>query len=768
MWFPRGLGFPISILGLTAQVPLLNQSPQSPAANNIPAMAKPDDFVLKQGSDVFSPPDLIALARPGTGVANPSGDLVLVPVSKYSVDEKKNKKSLFLAPIESNVQPLEIPLPDGGEAFWINTRTLGHVVDDGEGKDKVKALYALEVQFNADNVDSPNALSIPDPPTLIGKFPTSTATNFRHTLRSGYLVFSDYVYADGDLNTAKEQDEAWENRGNSAFVYDETFDRHWDAWVGPKKSSVFSVKLSQDPDRVWSLDTKFVNLLNGTGHSAPVEPFGGLDDFDVSQSHLIYTTKDPKLPPAWHTKQNVYIVDLDGTSKPKELTSGEQGATHSPVLSPQGDKAAWLELDQDGHESDRAKIVIYDLNKDVRYTLTQQWDRSPDALAFSNDGDSIFFSAGDLARVKVFVLPLPSTPSASTTNPELSREYVTPIALTHTGAVSGVQPLSNGRVLFTRSSLTSPNDVFVLRDVDALDLHSADSQAQAKQVVKVNQLTKFTADALSSKHLSEGEDFWFKGADDKDIQGWVIKPHGFKKGETKKWPVVLLIHGGPEGAWEDQWSTRWNPNIFAQQGYLTIAINPTGSTTFGQELTNAIKKEWGGKPFTDLQKGWKYILEQYPEIDTDRAVAAGASYGGYAINWIQGHPEFGFNFKALVCHDGAFDVRYTGFATDELYFSNYEFGGRPWEEDAKATMKKWNPLEFAHKWSTPQLLIHGSKDFRLVEGESLGAFHTLQQLGVPSRLVIFPDENHWVLNHGNSLKWHYEVFRWFDKFVGQK
>jgi len=263
------------------------------------------------------------------------------------------------------------------------------------------------------------------------------------------------------------------------------------------------------------------------------------------------------------------------------------------------------------------------------------------------------------------------------------------------------------------------------------------------------------------------DDFYFEGAEGKQVHGYVVKPYGWREGDVKRWPGLLFIHGGPQGVWDDRWSTRWNPNVFAHQGYFVVAINPTGSTTFGQDFTDAIAKDWGGKPFIDLQRGWKYALDKYPEIDPDRAVAAGASWGGYAINWIQGHPEYGFNFKALVCHDGVFDATYNGYSTEELFFFNHDWGGRPWDEEAKEVLAKFNPIHYVDKWSTPQLVIHGSKDYRLPETDGIGAFHALQQRGVATRLVIFPDENHWVLNHGNSLKWHHEVFRWFDLFVGR-
>ncbi|KAF8895353.1 Alpha/Beta hydrolase protein [Infundibulicybe gibba] len=752
--------FPFAFLGLTAQIPL--ESTQPPRNNDM-SKSSPD-FAFQEAADIFAPKDLVGLGRPGAGVANAEGDLVLVSFSKYSFEEKKNKKSIFLAPLESAVKPLEIPLAKGGEAFWIDSRTVAHVVEG----DKNLEVYALDIKFETERDGFAGTLNSPHPPTLIGTFPTKSATNFRYSRSSGNLVFSDYVYADGNLTAVKEHDEAWESRGHSAFVYDSTYVRHWDTWVGKKKSSLFSVRLFCDPDGKWNMGTEFVNTLKDTGHSSPVEPFGGTDDFDVSAKQIVYTTKDPQLEEAWHTKQNVYVTDITGSGKPKELTSGKQGAIHSPIFSTDGTKVAWLELDEDGYESDRAKIVIYDLRKDVRFTLTQKWDRSPDALTFSKHDKFLYFTAGDEARIKVYALPVPPTPAHSSTDPDLSPKYTTPVALTHSHAASGVQPLSGGRVLFSKSSFTSPNDVFILRDLDSFEANVLESDIAPSFKGRTEQVTRFTEKDLEGKNLSKGEEFWFTGANDRKVQGWALKPRGWKAGEKKKWPVVLLIHGGPQGAWEDQWSTRWNPNVFTQQGYFAIMMNPTGSTTFGQEFTDAIAEDWGGKPFVDMQNGWKYALDAYPEIDADRAVAAGASWGGYAINWIQGHPEYGFNFKALVGHDGVFDSNYNGYSTDELFFFNHEWGGRPWDIKSKLLSQKYSPSNYVDKWSTPQLLIHGSKDYRLPETESIGAFHALQQRGVRSRLVVFPDENHWVLNHGNSLKWHYEVFRWFDEFVGKK
>ncbi|KAJ3752681.1 hypothetical protein EV360DRAFT_54805 [Lentinula raphanica] len=407
--------FALSALGLTSQLPLHPNSPEprtmTPAQNS---------FQFVEGPDVFTPKDLVELGRPGVGQPNHAGDFVLIPYSRYSFEDKKNHKSIYVAPLESSVKPFKLPLTEGGEAFWLDGRTLAYVV---ESESKILEIYALDLVYEPGLATNASAgILNSKAPVLLGSFPTTSASNFRYST-AGYLVFSDSVYPDGNLTTVKEQDEAWENRGNSALVYDHTYERHWDHWVGPKTQSLFSVRLVQDPDHKWTFGSEFVNLLAGTEHSCPVEPFGGTDDFDVSKTSVVYPTLDPQFKDerAWHTKLNVYIVDVTG-SKPLELTSGSQGAIHNPVLNDVGDKAAWLELDEDGCESDRAKIVIYDLKKNVRFTLTQSWDRSPASLAFSKEGEFIYFTAGDHAKVKVFVLPVPPIPDKSTTSPQLSHK----------------------------------------------------------------------------------------------------------------------------------------------------------------------------------------------------------------------------------------------------------------------------------------------------------------------------------------------------------
>ncbi|KAG8933244.1 hypothetical protein FRC01_010233 [Tulasnella sp. 417] len=708
-------------------------------------------FELKSSADVLSPKDLLSMPRPGQGVANPDGDLIIVPVSQYSFETKKTNKTIYISPLDSTVSPIEFPLINGGEAFWLDSRTLAHVVNEN--------VFAVTLDYNATAFasDSSSFVRLPRAPYFVGSFPAGSGpTNFKFTGSKKVhaspdqkddlqhiLVFSANVYPDYDLNTVKEQDEKWENRGNSALVYDELFVRHWDRYVSDKKSRLFSVELNWKNDDLggtWTLGTDYFKVLEHTEHYTPVEPFGGTDDFDVSREHIVYTAKDPSVSGATHTRQNVYVVPLKGGLVPRELTTGHQGATHSPVFSPDGRWVSWAEMAQDGYESDRAVLVLYDLKTNKRWYLTQDWDRSVQSIEFANDGDdsnpTIFVTASEHAYVKVFSFTIPDFVTSETVSKPKQPKFPTPRAITHSGSVHGLQALHNGKLVFGRSSYAGPNNVYLASGVSKADGHV--------DFTRVERITQFGVTELKGKSLDHGEQFWFKGAEKgRDVQGWVFKPHGYgssgdvandaegtsKKHDKKekKWPAVFLIHGGPQGAWEDGWSTRWNPNVFAQQGYFVIAVNPTGSTGFGQDFTDAITKDWGGKPFVDLLHGWKYALKHYP----------------------------------------IFDTRNGGYTTDELYFWDHDFGGLPWSKKAKETGEKFNPSQHVDKWSTPQLIVHGGKDYRLAETEGLAAFNALQQRGVPSRLVLFPDENHWVLKPANSYKWHYEVFRWFDQFVGE-
>ncbi|KAG9027662.1 hypothetical protein FS837_004194 [Tulasnella sp. UAMH 9824] len=442
---------------------------------------------------------------------------------------KSTNKTIYISPLDSNVNPIEFPLVNGGEAFRLDSRTLVHVVDEN--------IFAVTLDYNATAfaAGSSSFVRVPRAPYLVGSFPIGSGpTNFKFTGSKKTNVYPDY-----DLNTAKEQDEEWENRGNSALVYDELFVRHWDEYATDKKTHYFKV-------------------LENTEHYTSVKPFGGTDDFDVSQEHIVYTEKDPSVSGATHT---VYIIPLKGALVPREFTTGHQGATHSPVFSHDGQWVAGAEMTEDDYERDRAALVLYDLQTNKRWYLTQDWDRSVQNIEFANDGDgsnpTVFVTASARMYANVFSFTIPDFVTSEALSKPKQPKFPTPKAITHSG--------TDGNVSFTR----------------------------------VERITQFWVKELKRKSLDHGEQFCFRGAEKgRDVQGWVFKPHGYgssgdvagnsadgtKKHDKKekKWPAVFLIHGGPQGAWEDGWSTGWNPNVFAQQGYFVIAVNPTGSIEFEQ------------------------------------------------------------------------------------------------------------------------------------------------------------------------------------------
>ncbi|KAK7473162.1 Dipeptidyl-peptidase 5, variant 2 [Stygiomarasmius scandens] len=645
---------PFAWLGFGAQIPL-----QGLPTTDRAALDGPHDFRFKEGANVFTPKDAIELGRPGIGVANEAGDLALVPYSQFSFDDKTDHKSLFVVGLDLNTTRPPLFQLSVNKAFWINNRTFGHVVD-AENDEGLK-INTVTIGIIAGNLHLTES-------DVIGTIPTKTASNFRYLPKDGRLVFLDSVYADGNLSAVPDHDRAWESRGNSALVYDATPARFWDTWMGPKAASLFSVGLHLDVlSKRWTLGTDFVNLLGKQRLSPTAIVEGYVGTWDVSAGVVAYIVPKSKPGNSFHTQKDLYIVDATGVSKPRLLASSDKGDIRGPVISGDGTKVAWIQQ-QDSYSSG-SDIIVYDLIAETQATFTSDWDRSAETLTFSKDGKSLYFIAGDHARNKAFYISVSNTLSKT----------INPVKLTHSGSVSALQPLSNGRLLLTKSSYTSPNDLFLLRGLDALEAN-ADS---VNLLEKEEQMTYFTESALKEENLGPAEEFWFKGADDVDVQGWIVKPPGWNKEQRRKWPIALHIHGGPKYAWLDSWSTGWNPHVFAHQGYFCVLINPTGSTTFGQQFSDDIDLDWGGRPFVDLQKGWNYILKEYPQVNPERAVAAGGSWGGYAINWIQGHPEYAFGFKAVFAHDGVFNALYDEYSSDIPYFFEKAFGGHGTEPQGK-------------------------------------------------------------------------------------
>ena len=404
-------------------------------------------------------------------------------------------------------------------------------------------------------------------------------------------------------------------------------------------------------------------------------------------------------------------------------------------------------MKKNGYESDKNRVILIPDLSDFAVTTeilksndgNGLWDRSPGTVSWSSDGNSLFLQAEEHGKGLLYTLDVPVI------NSDLEK---LPISVTSSGYITDVRPLaSNSLHLFISSNSIIDNSLYTILDP---------STPETVRQVSSNSRNG-SSFSLSSGKISE---IWFNGSNDRKIHAWVIKPSTFDPGQ--KYPLAYLIHGGPQGAWNDQWSTRWNPAVFAEQGYVVITPNPTGSTGYGQAFTDAIETSWGGLPYEDLVAGFEYIKTNLSYVDTNRAVALGASYGGYMMNWIQGH-ALGRKFKALVCHDGVFSMA-NQMSSDEQYFPNHDLGG-PYYESMEL-WQKWDPARFVGEWQTPMLVIHNELDYRLPMTEGLAAFNVLQERGIESRFLTFPDENHWVLKEENSLVWHTVVLNWINKHVG--
>ncbi|THW85630.1 alpha/beta-hydrolase [Aureobasidium pullulans] len=705
----------------------------------------------------FTPEVLLSAPRRSAGVPNADGSSVLYTTSTYSFET--HAKTVELRSLDTKTQESRLLLQDNSisEPLWLPGEKEVYACLKSEDKGKTSILISMimagsswkESTYTAGSIDAP-----------------ASSLKITQLSEDSYaVVLAAQSSPDGSLYNS----ETAPKTHSTGKLYKSLFVRHWDDYVTPQKNSLWYATLTKAKDGKFEL-SKWVNALKGAGLESPVPPFGGTDSFDVSKSGIIFVSKDPKANPALSTKCNVYYIELssfteDPAPKPFEYTTkGFKGASASPVFLPDAKKAVFLSLSGAGYESDKSQIfLVEDLKKDSVKRLFNQktegsLDKSPQNLVFSHDGKTLYFSAEDQGYGRLFAL------TSDPTNGEVLR------ALTDTGYVSDIHPLSNGDVFYTSSSLVDYSSYSIIG--------TSKSESQAAKWThsssKDGSSLGLKASQVSSIHTPASDT-----TVNKTVHSWVYKPSNFEEG--KKYPLALLIHGGPQGAWGDSWSTRWNPAVYAEQGYVVITPNITGSTGYGQAFTDAIRKDWGGAPYNDLVNVMDWVEKNMPEVDMTRAVALGASYGGYMVNWLQGH-DLGRRFKALVCHDGIFSFAGGLLATEELYFPFHDLGGTPWyspsanqtTDDAKqvfgqTSLDAWNkndPSRYLDHWQTPQLVIHNEKDYRLCISEGLAAFNVLQARGIDSQFLTFPDENHWVLAPENSLVWHKVVLNWINKYVG--
>ncbi|MFZ0285658.1 MAG: S9 family peptidase, partial [Terriglobales bacterium] len=498
-------------------------------------------------------------------------------------------------------------------------------------------------------------------------------------------------------------------------------------------------------------------------YDAPVFSLGGQDDYAFSPDgqEICYTSNHDKNPAA-STNNDLWIVSVNGGAA-KNITADNPASDSTPLYSPDGKYIAYRAQKRPGDESDQFRLMLYNRKteekRDVLGNSAWYWVGT---LAWATDSSKVYFTyGGETARnagqsviMSTTVEPITVVPRKPKGLPPGTYRPITRIMSMSQDITQGSDDdlmfSPDGKILFfTRMSVQRPIEIQKL----VLPAKFAPYDLPAGE-----QLTHLNDALLSQIAMSPLEPFWFPGAYGDKVQGFLVKPPNFDP--TKKYPVKFLIHGGPEGAWGDDWSYRWNPELFAANGYVVIMINFHGSTGYGQKFTDAINGDWGGAPFEDLMKGLDYAEQTNPFIDKNRECALGASYGGYAINWILGHTD---RFKCLVSHDGMFNAESAWGSTEEIWFNNWEFKGTPY--DNREMYQKWSPHQYAKNFKTPTLVVHGQLDYRLDVSEGFQLFTTLQMLGVPSKMLYFPDEGHWVLKPQNSELWYKTVNDWVDRWV---
>jgi dipeptidyl aminopeptidase/acylaminoacyl peptidase len=531
-----------------------------------------------------------------------------------------------------------------------------------------------------------------------------------------YPEYSHLPYAESNAAHKKRTEEI-EKNPVKARVFTKLFYRHWDSWVEGKRQHLFVVPAAGGEPR---------DLTPGDRDAYPTSStFSAGDDFTFTPDSLsLVYTAPPAHDEAWSTNHDLWLVHVAG-GEPKNLTIGNHAADGFPRFSPDGKWLAYRAQTKPGYEADRWELMVVPAVGGAARSITSKIDLSFGEFAWNADSATIFCIAEQKAESHIFRL--------SVVDGKLT-EYITG------GSFSSPSVSSDGKKLAcSQAAMVHPADIMLVDEGKAHNLSHANREL------------------MQQLELPRPESVSVKGAGGTPMQMWIVKPPGFDP--AKKWPLVYLVHGGPQGAWEDGWSYRWNPQLWAAQGYVVALPNPRGSTGFGQQYVDEISGDWGGKCYEDLMAGVDY-LERLAYIDTKRMAAAGASFGGYMMNWFEGHTN---KFKTLITHCGVYNFDSMYATTDELWFDEWEHGGPPWGN--RDSYEKYSPHRYAQNFKTPMLIIHNDNDFRVPMGEGYQLFTTLQRLGVPSRMINFPDESHWVLKPANSIYWHKEVFDWLKKYV---
>ncbi|ORX51432.1 hypothetical protein BCR36DRAFT_582982 [Piromyces finnis] len=722
----------------------------------------------------FTPLDLVKVRRINTVSLSPNSEYIVYDINKYIPDTNKKEQNLYLTSLKTN-STFQLTSDHADlSPFWLNDNTIAFL-SNRSGKIQ---LWYVPIDFN-------NLGFLKNETMVQLTHCTTSISNVVYNKKANRLIFSAQSLLDGTMVNDDTYVEHEDNKFTSGMVYDNLFIRHWDTFLKPKiREQLFVVDLKVEEDK-FTLKNEPVNIMSGQRMECPIAPFGDAGDFSISSDGetIAFSSRVEEPSQAWNTNTNIYLVHypVGGVPGPIEnLTSSNPGYDTSPRISPDGQWITYLEMKERAYEADKNRIMLYNIKQKTYKELVPKWDRSVASITWSLNSSMLYVTAPSLGRVKIYMIKLDDTIKSineqhknKDKQPNMDEESLIVKELIGTGNNGNIHIIPKGQfndnaeeiLIFTRSTMMKPKEIYKLEVTswDDLKVENEDKKIMIeppKSEAGLLQISAINNDFVQEVSVSEPEEFYFNGHNKDLIHGWFLKPVNFD--ESKKYPLAFLIHGGPQGAWDDSFGYRWNVQSYAGAGYAVVAINFHGSLGYGEKFQRAVSKSWGNDSYDDLMKGLDYVLDKYKFIDSSKVCGLGASYGGYMVNWINGHTD---RFACLVNHDGIFDTINAYFTTEELFFTEYEFGGTPWDKNAKKLYDKWNPREYVENWKTPTLVIHGGKDYRLTESEGIATFTALQRLGIKSRLLYFPDENHWVLKQANLLFWYKQIFDWLELFT---
>jgi dipeptidyl aminopeptidase/acylaminoacyl peptidase len=651
--------------------------------------------------------DLVTLDRVSAPTLSPDGSRVAFVLRQTDYDNNRGATALWLQPFEGGT-PRRLTAdgssanspqwsPDGRQLYFLSSRSGSMQV----WRIELAGGEAQQVSEYAFDVGS-----------------------FRLAPDGKALALSLEVFPDcADLACSKARiDERGASKA-SGTLYDGLFVRHWDSWKDGRRNQLFVAAL----DEAGRAAAEPVRVSAGVAGDVPGKPFGGNEDYDWAPDgrSLVFSARVADRGEAWSTNFDLYRVAADGSGAPQNLTAENPATDTGPVFSADGRTLYYRAMRRPGFEADRYALIALDLEAGTRREIAPNWDRSAYEIKLSAGGRRIYTTTSDLGQRALYAI-------------DVGSGRVNRIA--SNGSIGGFD-VRGDRLVFARDTLSSPARLYAAR---------ADGRS-------ARELAEFNASKLADVRMGAFEQFQFRGWNDETVHGYVVRPWNYREGE--RYPVAFIVHGGPQGSMGNSFHYRWNPQTYAGQGFAVVFIDFHGSTGYGQAFTDSISGDWGGKPLEDLQKGWAHALATYPFLDGERACALGASYGGYMVNWIAG--AWNEPWSCLVSHSGVFDQRMMGYATEELWFTEWENGGTPW--DVPGNYERHNPVTLVGQWRVPMLVVHGQRDYRVLVEQGLAAFTALQRRGIDSQFLYFPDENHWILKPQNSVQWHDAVNAWLHK-----